>query len=87
MREDQMFYGIWKQKLKTNNVTQENDVFGSDILDSVGLTQQGEGDYSNIHAGFGRRNVNATKHGRERRGKKKKKKGSDKIVCGMRRTC
>ena len=90
MREDQMFYGMWRQKLKTNHVSQENDVFGSDILDSVGLSENGnfkKNDYSNIHAGFGRRNVNATKSGRERRGKKKKKKGSNKIVCGMRKTC
>jgi len=93
MREDQLFYGIWKQKIKTNHTTlQQDTVFGSDVLDSVGLMDNAaykKHDYSNIHAGFGRRNVNATKQGRERRGKKKKKngKGSDKIVCGMRRTC
>merc|ERR1719203_316330 len=56
MREDQLFYGIWKQKIKTNHTTLQQD-------------------NNNIHAGFGRRNVNATKQGRERRGKKKKKNG------------
>jgi len=36
-----------------------------------------------IRVGFGRRNPNASKFGRERRGKKKK--GTDTKVCGLRR--
>merc|ERR1712232_1374858 len=87
-----MKYSIPKPTKKNRTTLQQDNVFGSDVVDSVGLMESStykKHDYSNIHAGFGTRNVNATKQGRERRGKKKKKNGrkSDKIVCGMRRTC
>ena len=85
LREDQMLMGAWQQKVKKlsggKSRTAASSMFGSDLATNVGcnakMVRQDD-----IRAGFGRRNPNATKHGRERRGKKKKK--SDK-ACGLRR--
>lgn len=71
--------GAWNQKVKKGNKKAES-IFGADIATNVGL-----GDLtkrSDINVGFGRKNPNASKFGRERRGKKKK--SSDK-ACGLRR--
>lgn len=70
LREDQMFSGIWRQKVAKI----KHDVksaFGDDITHDVGL-QLNKKEYG-IKIGLGRRNPNADK-GRERRGAKKKNK-------------
>jgi rRNA maturation endonuclease Nob1 len=67
LREDQLFSGVWKQKV----VKIRKDVrsaFGEDITSDIGV-QINKG--NSIMVGYGRRNPNAEK-GRERRGKKKR---------------
>lgn len=79
LREDQLMMGAWNQKVKKGREKSES-IFGADIANHVGL-----GDLtkrSDIKVGFGRRNPNASKFGRERRGKKKKSKDK---ACGLRR--
>ena len=83
LREDQLMTGVWNQKAKKARGKKEaQSIFGSDIASNVGchadLTKS-----DNIRVGFGRRNPNAAKGGRERRGKKKK--GTDVKACGLRR--
>lgn len=57
-------------------------IFGSDLASDLGcindLTKRDD-----IKVGFGRRNPNSSKFGRERRGKKKK--NTDEKACGLRR--
>lgn len=84
LREDQMMMGAWHQKVK-KGYKEQGSMFGSDITSQVGLTTGNISDLtkrSDIMVGFGRRNPNSTKFGRERRGKKKK--ASNK-ACGLRR--
>jgi len=83
LREDQLMMGAWNQKVRQNTGAADNrGVFGSDIATHVGL----DGDFgkrNDIKVGFGRnKNPNATRFGRERRGKKKK---DDQKACGLRR--
>jgi RNA-binding protein NOB1 len=83
LREDQLMTGVWNQKAKKARGKKEaQSIFGSDIASNVGchadLTKS-----DNIRVGFGRRNPNAAKGGRERRGKKKK--GTEVKACGLRR--
>lgn len=82
LAEDQLMYGAWNQRVKmTRSKKEKQSIFGTDIAATVGchqdLTKRGD-----IKVGFGRKNPNATKSGRERRGKKKKT--TDK-ACGLRR--
>jgi len=82
LTEDQLMYGAWNQRVRrTNSKKEKESIFGSDITTSVGchtdLTKR-----SDIKVGFGRKNPNSSKFGRERRGKKKK--NADK-ACGLRR--
>lgn len=79
LREDQLLVGAWHQKVIKGSKA-VSSMFGSDISDTVGLGDLTKRD--DIQVGFGRRNPNATKFGRERRGKKKKT--TDK-ACGLRR--
>ena len=58
-----------------------HSIFGSDITSGVGLADITKRD--DVKVGFGRRNPNATKFGRERRGKKKK--NPQQMACGLRR--
>jgi hypothetical protein len=80
LAEDQLLYGAWNQRVKmTKSKKEKQSIFGTDIAATVGchqdLTKRGD-----IKIGFGRKNPNASKFGRERRGKKKK--SSDK-ACGL----
>jgi Predicted nucleic acid-binding protein, consists of a PIN domain and a Zn-ribbon module len=82
LAEDQLLYGAWNQRVKiTKSKKEKESIFGADIAANVGchkdLTKRDD-----IKVGFGRKNPNATKFGRERRGKKKK--STDK-ACGVRR--
>uniref|UniRef100_A0A7S4QV47 RNA-binding protein NOB1 n=1 Tax=Ditylum brightwellii TaxID=49249 RepID=A0A7S4QV47_9STRA len=82
LREDQLKMGAWNQKAKMSSGKKSAEsMFGSDLAGNVGchasLSQR-----SDIKVGFGRKNPNASKFGRERRGKKKK--NTDK-ACGLRR--
>lgn len=82
LSEDQLMYGAWNQRVKMTKSTKEKQsIFGADIAATVGchtdLTKR-----SDIKVGFGRKNPNSTKFGRERRGKKKKT--ADK-ACGLKR--
>jgi len=82
LREDQLLYGAWNQRMKQSKSNKgKESIFGSDVASTVGchadLTKRDD-----ICVGFGRKNPNASKFGRERRGKKKK--STDK-VCGLRR--
>jgi RNA-binding protein NOB1 len=82
LSEDQLLYGAWNQRVKMTKSTKEKQsIFGADIAATVGchtdLTKR-----SDIKVGFGRKNPNSTKFGRERRGKKKKT--ADK-ACGLKR--
>eukprot|EP00587_Corethron_hystrix_P013065 CAMPEP_0113301736 /NCGR_PEP_ID=MMETSP0010_2-20120614/2838_1 /TAXON_ID=216773 ORGANISM="Corethron hystrix, Strain 308" /NCGR_SAMPLE_ID=MMETSP0010_2 /ASSEMBLY_ACC=CAM_ASM_000155 /LENGTH=161 /DNA_ID=CAMNT_0000155403 /DNA_START=48 /DNA_END=533 /DNA_ORIENTATION=+ /assembly_acc=CAM_ASM_000155 len=92
LREDQMLTGIWAQKQKRMQgaaKTEACSIFGADITGQVGLTGMTRGSVAqygmsqDIKVGLGRSNPNATKFGRERRGKKKK--GEVGKACGMRR--
>mmetsp|Transcript_18751 Transcript_18751/g.22989 ORF Transcript_18751/g.22989 Transcript_18751/m.22989 type:complete len:743 (+) Transcript_18751:86-2314(+) len=82
--EDQLMYGAMNHRVKQSSRQSKKtsqSIFGSDIASTVGcnidLTKR-----SDIKVGFGRKNPNATKFGRERRGKKKQ--NTDK-ACGLRR--
>lgn len=82
LAEDQLLYGAWNQRVKvTKSRKEKQSIFGADIAANVGchkdLTKRDD-----IKVGFGKKNPNATKFGRERRGKKKK--STDK-ACGVRR--
>lgn len=82
LSEDQLMYGAWNQRVKrTRSKKEKESIFGADIAATVGvhtdLTKR-----SDIKVGFGRKNPNSSKFGRERRGKKKK--STDK-ACGLRR--
>lgn len=79
LREDQLLMGAWRQKVIKGSKA-VSSMFGSDISDTVGLGDLTKRD--DIQVGFGRRNPNATKFGRERRGKKKK---TTEKACGLRR--
>ena len=81
--EDQLMYGAWGQKVrKGKSKSSCQSIFGSDLASDLGchtdLTKRDD-----IKVGFGRRNPNSSKFGRERRGKKKKNT-TDK-ACGLRR--
>ncbi|KAL9184550.1 hypothetical protein ACHAXT_012520 [Thalassiosira profunda] len=84
LAEDQLMYGAWNQKVrKGKSKGSGQSIFGSDLASDLGC----HADLSkrdDIRVGFGRRNPNATKFGRERRGKKKKGAKGDK-ACGLRR--
>eukprot|EP00978_Attheya_sp_CCMP212_P006525 scaffold15048_cov55-Attheya_sp.AAC.3 len=83
LREDQMMMGAWQQKVKKGaGKHTAQSMFGSDITGTVGCNAIDMTKRDDIKVGFGRRNPNATKFGRERRGKKKK---SDDKACGLRR--
>ena len=84
LSEDQLMYGALNQRVKqtrSKNAKASQSIFGADLAATLGcvadLSKRGD-----IKVGFGRKNPNATKFGRERRGKKKK--STDK-VCGLRR--
>lgn len=82
LREDQLLYGAWNQRMKQSKSKKgKESIFGSDVASTVGchadLTKRND-----ICVGFGRRNPNASKFGRERRGKKKQ--STDK-TCALRR--
>lgn len=79
LREDQLMMGAWALKVKKGN-KEVQSMFGSDIATGVGLDMTKRSD---IKVGFGRRNPNASKFGRERRGKKKKNVQAK--ACGLRR--
>eukprot|EP00560_Eucampia_antarctica_P005142 CAMPEP_0197841998 /NCGR_PEP_ID=MMETSP1437-20131217/46485_1 /TAXON_ID=49252 ORGANISM="Eucampia antarctica, Strain CCMP1452" /NCGR_SAMPLE_ID=MMETSP1437 /ASSEMBLY_ACC=CAM_ASM_001096 /LENGTH=828 /DNA_ID=CAMNT_0043451819 /DNA_START=48 /DNA_END=2535 /DNA_ORIENTATION=- len=82
LREDQLLVGAWNQKRKKVSGNKEaQSIFGSDIASYVGC-HKNMSDGDDLRVGFGRKNPNATKFGRERRGKKKK--STDK-ACGLRR--
>ena len=83
LAEDQLMYGAWGQKVrKGKSKSSGQSIFGSDLASDLGchtdLTKRDD-----IKVGFGRRNPNSSKFGRERRGKKKKNT-TDK-ACGLRR--
>lgn len=83
LAEDQLMYGAWAQKVKKGkSKSLGQSMFGSDLASDLGchtdLTKRDD-----IRVGFGRRNPNSTKFGRERRGKKKK--GTTDKACGLRR--
>jgi hypothetical protein len=77
--------GAWNQKAKQRSGgkarSSAQSMFGSDIASTVGCNAKSINS-DDIRVGFGRRNPNATKHGRERRGKKKK---TPDRACGLRR--
>ena len=82
LTEDQLMYGAWNQKVRKGRPKSANQsIFGSDLASDLGcvsdLTRRDD-----IRVGFGRRNPNAARGGRERRGKKKKDKNK---ACGLRR--
>ena len=84
LSEDQLMYGALSQRVKqtkSKNVKASQSIFGADIASTVGchadLSKSGD-----IRVGFGRKNPNSTKFGRERRGKKKT---SGEKACGLRR--
>jgi len=83
LREDQLLYGAWSQKAKSTKTSRDSQcIFGADITSAIGcLTDYSKRD--DIKVGFGGKNPNASKFGRERRGKKKKSV-NDK-ACGLRR--
>jgi RNA-binding protein NOB1 len=85
LREDQLLMGAWNQKAKQRSGgkarSSAQSMFGSDIASTVGCNAKSINS-DDIRVGFGRRNPNATKHGRERRGKKKK---TPDRACGLRR--
>ena len=83
LAEDQLMYGAWNQKVrKGKSKTSGQSIFGSDLASDLGchadLTKRDD-----IKVGFGRRNPNSARFGRERRGKKKK--NTDVKACGLRR--
>ena len=80
LREDQLLSGNWAIKVKKGKGVTRS-VFGDDVAEGVGLGDLTKRD--DIKIGFGRRNPNAAKTGRERRGKKKK--DVEGKACGLRR--
>jgi RNA-binding protein NOB1 len=83
LREDQLLYGAWNQRLKQSKSNKEAEsLFGSDIAYTVGLRSDLT-KRDDIRVGFGKKNPNSSKFGRERRGKKKK--GAESKACGLRR--
>ncbi|KAL3784798.1 hypothetical protein HJC23_013838 [Cyclotella cryptica] len=83
LAEDQLLYGAWAQKVrKGKSKSLGESMFGSDLASDLGcradLTKRDD-----IKVGFGRRNPNSAKFGRERRGKKKK--NTQDKACGLRR--
>lgn len=83
LAEDQLMYGAWGQKVrKGKSKASSQSIFGSDLASDLGcitdLTKRDD-----IKVGFGRRNPNSSKFGRERRGKKKK--NTTEKACGLRR--
>jgi RNA-binding protein NOB1 len=85
LREDQMLMGAWNQKVKKlsggKSKAAASSMFGSDLAANVGCHAKTV-HADDVRVGFGRRNPNSAKGGRERRGKKKKT--GDK-ACGLRR--
>lgn len=77
--------GAWNQKAKQRSGGKARNsaqsMFGSDLASTVGCNAASVKN-DDIRVGFGKRNPNASTHGRERRGKKKKT--PDK-ACGLRR--
>jgi len=83
LREDQLLFGAWNQKVKmTKGKKEKQSMFGSDIASTVGCHKD-LSKRDDIRIGFGNKNPNATKFGRERRGKKKK--NTTNKACGLRR--
>lgn len=83
LSEDQLMYGALNKRVKqgkSKNAVAAQSIFGADIASNVGCIA--DLSKSDIKVGFGRKNPNATKFGRERRGKKKQ--SGDK-ACGLRR--
>lgn len=80
LREDQLMYGTWNQTYKKNKGARAStSIFGNDVAALCSdLTKRDD-----IRVGFGRKNPNASKFGRERRGKKKK--SANEKACGLRR--
>ena len=83
LAKDQLMYGAWNQKVrKGKSKTAGQSILCSDLASDLGchadLTKRDD-----IKVGFGRRNPNATKFGREKRGKKKK--GVADKACGLKR--
>ena len=68
LREDQLMMGIWSQKVRSK-AQEQSSMFGADVTEKTGLSVK-KG--ANITVGAGRRNPNAQKNGRERRGAKKR---------------
>ena len=68
LREDQLMMGIWSQKTRAK-AQEQSSMFGADVTEKTGLSVK-KG--ANITVGSGRRNPNAMKNGRERRGAKKR---------------
>jgi len=97
LREDQLLMGCWNQKVrKSSSKKAMESIFGCDLAENVGCYKtRGNNNNNNgmdggnngmgglIRVGFGRRNPNAAKGGRERRGKKKKNVKNK--ACGLRR--
>jgi RNA-binding protein NOB1 len=85
LREDQLMIGAWNEKVKKASGGRgqgaAQSIFGSDLATHVGCNAKVV-HVDDIRVGFGRRNPNSAKGGRERRGKKKK--SGDK-ACGLRR--
>ena len=72
LSEDQLMYGALNQRVKqtrSKNAKASQSIFGADLAATLGcvadLSKRGD-----IKVGFGRKNPNATKFGRERRGKR-----------------
>lgn len=85
MREDQLLYGAWNRKMKRSIGNKEaQSLFGYDIVSSVNC-HKNLNMRSDIVVGLGRMNPNATKYGREKRGKKKTKTNTKNKSCGVRR--
>jgi RNA-binding protein NOB1 len=82
LREDQLMMGAWNQKVRKGGKKVQS-MFGSDISDMMGLGDLTKRD--DIQVGFGRKNPNSSKFGRERRGKKKTKAANANKACGLRR--
>lgn len=83
LAEDQLLYGAWNQKVRMGkSKSSGQSIFGCDLASDLGciadLTKRDD-----IRVGFGRRNPNSTKFGREQRGKKKK--NVTEKACGLRR--
>ena len=82
LAEDQLMYGAWNQRLRMGRSKKEKQsIFGTELAATVGVHQDLT-KRDDIKVGFGRKNPNASKFGRERRGKKKKH--ADK-ACALRR--